>query len=125
MNKIVSKSEVGLNNIHRRKMPYLDDLLKSSPKEKVDSDTLKKPDTGLKKLKYVFGYSKDNIFYTEHKNQIVYRTAAVGIVLDTKTNTQKFFTNHKHDISSIAMHPNGHTVATGEKSPKGKIKMIQ
>ncbi|MCQ2816775.1 MAG: hypothetical protein MJ252_05860 [archaeon] len=108
--------------------PYTNDLIASSPKENVDKDTAKPPVQGIKKLKYVFGYNTkkciNNIFYTEHPGLIVYNTAALGIVLNIKDNTQRFFTNHKNEIISIDVHPNGHTVVTGEISDKGKKQMV-
>ena len=50
-------------------------------------------------------------------------SAAVGIILDPTTNTQKFHITHKDDIMSIAIHPNGKVIATGEIGPKPLISI--
>lgn len=50
-------------------------------------------------------------------------SAAVGIIMDPVSNTQKFHINHKDDIMSIAVHPNGRIVATGEIGPKPLISI--
>jgi len=77
-------------------------------------------------MKYVYGYraldSRNNIFYTDSGNEIAYMTAALGIVLNTKTNTQRFFggversqlQGHDDDITALAIHPSRKYVATGQ-----------
>jgi len=45
---------------------------------------------------------------------IVYHAAALGIVLDLASNTQRFFNQHIDDITAMDVHPNGVLVATGE-----------
>eukprot|EP01015_Nassula_variabilis_P015381 TRINITY_DN2294_c0_g2_i1.p2 TRINITY_DN2294_c0_g2~~TRINITY_DN2294_c0_g2_i1.p2 ORF type:complete len:225 (-),score=54.85 TRINITY_DN2294_c0_g2_i1:63-737(-) len=53
--------------------------------------------------------------------KIVYHAAAVGIVLDQNTNTQKFFAKHIDDITALDLHPEGELVVTGEVGPKPNI----
>ena len=88
------------------------------------------PDIDLE-LEYIYGYrcfdTRQNVFLRT-ASEIVYMAAAVGIVLDTQANTQKFMgagddktaKGHSDDISALAIHPNRKTVATGEvgKNPK-------
>jgi WD40 repeat protein len=83
-------------------------------------------------IEYVYGYrcfdSRNNVFYTRNTDEIVYMTAALGIVLNKRSNTQKVFggglssSSHGHidDITALAIHPNKDFVATGEvgKNPK-------
>ena len=108
--------------------PWIGELQASSPKIKVNKNAGKAPTQNIKRLKYVFGYrafdTRMNIKYTADENKIVYHTAALGIVLDKTTNTQTYFTNHEEDIVSLAIHPNGTTVATGQMAAKGKAKLI-
>ena len=108
--------------------PWIGELQASSPKIKIDKNAGKQPNQNLKRLKYVFGYrafdTRMNIKYTADDNKIVYHTAALGIVLDKTTNTQTYFTHHEEDIVSLAIHPNGTTVATGQMAAKGKAKLI-
>jgi WD40 repeat protein len=77
-------------------------------------------------IEHVFGYraidSRNNIFYTDKSNEIVYMTAALGIVLNTDTNTQRFFgggdksklKGHDDDVTALAIHPKRKYVATGQ-----------
>ena len=55
----------------------------------------KEPKENICRLKYVFGYrafdSRMNIKYTLDENKIVYTTDTLGIVLDKKTNKQRYF----------------------------------
>ena len=110
--------------------PWLGELEKSSPEysEKIYNASKKPPKENLKRLKYVFGYrsfdTRMNIKYTKLKNNIVYTAAAVGIVHNIDNNTQKYFPFHQEDIVSLALHPNGYTVATGQMAQKGKAKYI-
>jgi hypothetical protein len=76
-----------------------------------------KPEAYLK-LEHVFGYSSPknrapNLFYSA-KGDVVYYTAAVGIVYDDDNNRQKFFLRHDDDIQCLAMSPDRDTVATGQ-----------
>ena len=45
-------------------------------------------------LEYVYGYrsadSRQNVYFNQ-SGQAVYMTAALGVILDTASNTQKFF----------------------------------
>ena len=108
--------------------PWIGELQASSPKTKIDKNSGKPPAENIKKLRYVFGYrsfdTRMNLKYTAEENKIVYHTAALGVVLDKKTNKQQYFTNHEEDIVSLAIHPNGTTVATGQMAAKGKAKLI-
>ena len=88
------------------------------------------PDINLE-LEYIYGYrcfdTRQNIFF-RNPSEIVYMAAAVGIVLNTDSNTQKFFgagytktaDGHSDDITALAIAPDRKTIATGEvgKNPK-------
>lgn len=54
-----------------------------------------------------------NLFYTAAGN-MVYYSAAVGIVYNKETHSQKFFLGHTDDIMCLAIHPERHLVATGQ-----------
>lgn len=55
-------------------------------------------------LEYVHGYrchdTRNNIAYSQ-SGDLIYHTAALGIVLNKKTNTQKFFTEHYDDVTCL------------------------
>eukprot|EP01044_Picomonas_judraskeda_P018771 COSAG03_NODE_3802_length_1824_cov_1.415652_4_plen_61_part_01 len=58
-------------------------------------------------LEHVFGYSglnnvAPNLFYT-NRGEVVYYTAAVGVVYNDDENEQKFFQYHDDDICSLAI----------------------
>ena len=76
-----------------------------------------KPDAYLK-LEHVYGYSglkntAPNLFYTK-RGAVVYYTAAVGIVYEKESNTQKFFLRHDDDVQCLTIHKDRDTVATGQ-----------
>ncbi len=74
------------------------------------------PDAELE-LEYVFGIrchdTRNNIRYTA-TGEIVYHTAAVGIVLNQDNNTQKFMNEHIDDIVSFGLDKSGTLAVTGE-----------
>eukprot|EP01047_Picozoa_sp_COSAG01_P010537 COSAG01_NODE_448_length_16920_cov_3570.438143_3_plen_195_part_00 len=66
----------------------------------------------------MYGYSglqntAPNLFYTK-RGDVVYYTAAVGIVYNDEENVQKFFLRHTDDIQCLTMHSDFDTVATGQ-----------
>jgi WD40 repeat protein len=90
------------------------------------------PPEAYLKLEHVHGFSglyntTTNLFYSEN-GSLVYYAAAVGVVSSNYASThdhpkkpkkQKFFTRHNDDITSISMHPNRSTVATGQQKTTG------
>ena len=81
------------------------------------------PDASLE-LEYVHGFRshdcRNNLRYTS-EGKLAYMAAGVAVVMDTQTNTQKFFMEHSDDIHSIAMHPSGTICATGQIGPKPRL----
>ena len=57
--------------------------------------------------------ARQNLFLNS-EGKIVYTAAALGIVYDQDTHTQRFFKGHSDDIVCAAMHPERTLVATGE-----------
>jgi len=82
-----------------------------------------KPDNRLE-LDFVHGYrahdTRHNILYNA-QGMIVYFAASLGIVYDFDEHSQVYFTGHSDAIVSIAMHPEGDIVATGQV---GKTPLI-
>jgi len=85
-------------------------------------------------LEYVYGYRiqdcRQNLYFT-HDGKVVYNASALGIVLNPKDNTQRFFgvgsTNtsattiserHNKDIVCLSISPNRKFVATGQAGAK-------
>eukprot|EP00741_Cyanophora_paradoxa_P013197 tig00000178_g12749.t1 len=68
-------------------------------------------------LEAVHGYRghdcRNNLHYLA-ADEIVYHIAAVAVVHNTKTGTQRFFQGHDDDILCLALHPAGNFVATGQ-----------
>ncbi|KAH9120424.1 hypothetical protein LEN26_011110 [Aphanomyces euteiches] len=91
-----------------------------SPKPGDDNE----PTSSLE-LSFVYGYRgfdlRNNIDYGADTNTIVYHTAAVGIVYDKQTHRQIFHFDHTKAITCLAVHPEGHLVATGEQGRLPKV----
>ena len=84
-------------------------------------------------LEYVYGYrcadSRQNLYFNKQE-QAVYMTAALGVILDVPSNTQKFFgggeventaknrakdmEHHTDDVMCISMNPDRDTAVTGQ-----------
>lgn len=81
------------------------------------------PDTTLE-MEWIHGYraqdARNNVRYT-HTGEIAYTGAAVGIVYSQETHSQRFNVDHTDDIISLAVHPEGRFVATGEMGRKPKV----
>ena len=109
--------EVGAGDQFMAVKPWVGTVNASVPtgykKKRGDDDP---PDATLE-LEYVHGYRchdvRNNLRYTA-SGEVVYHTAAVGIVLNPATNTQKFLMGHTDDITSFSYTPRGNLVCTGE-----------
>ena len=81
------------------------------------------PDASLE-LEYVHGFRshdcRNNLRYT-NSGKLAYCTAGIGVVMDTRQNTQKHFMDHSDDVHCLAMHPAGKICATGQIGPKPRI----
>ncbi len=61
------------------------------------------------------GYDcRDNLFYIHQSGEIVYHVAALGIVYNKESQTQKFYDQHTDDILALCLHPKLNFVATGQ-----------
>ncbi|OQR95137.1 microtubule-associated protein [Achlya hypogyna] len=85
----------------------------------------REPDIRIR-LEWVYGYQSDlarnNLRYNSD-GQIVYHAAAVGVVYDRSTNTQKHHLGHSDDILCLTMSSSGRFVATGERGKKPAIRV--
>jgi echinoderm microtubule-associated protein-like 6 len=77
-------------------------------------------------LDWVYGYhtelSKQNLVYNSH-GEIVYHTAAVGVIFDHKNHLQKHHLHHNDDILSFAMTASRDIVATGERGKRPVVRV--
>ena len=75
-------------------------------------------------LECVHGYraqdARNNAIYN-YKGEVVYSSAALGIVYNKEHHRQRFFRQHEGDIVSLAMHPTGQYVATADRGPRPKV----
>ena len=85
------------------------------------ADVSAAPDAALE-MRFVYGYypGPQSLGHCDSVNEVCYAVAGVGIVYNTATHTQVHNTEHDNDILCLAVHPEGHTVVTGEQAPKGK-----
>jgi microtubule-associated protein-like 6 len=76
------------------------------------------------KIEWVHGYkgnkARNNIKYLID-GSIAYHAAALGIIYDPKTHTQRHFTHHTDEVTAIAFSDDKRTVATGEIGMRPKI----
>ena len=106
--------------------PWLGTITRMKPTDfdpkSISSDA---PDVDME-LWFVHGYRgndcRNNLRYTA-KGEVCYPAAALGIVYNPKVSSkgrQRFFDMHTDDVLSLAMHPQGKVVATGEigRTPK-------
>ena len=60
------------------------------------------------------GYNAcNNVFYTQ-TNEIVFHTAAIGVVYNQQTNEQRFYMGHDDDILCLTVHDDQDFIATGQ-----------
>ncbi|KAG5448106.1 Echinoderm microtubule-associated protein-like 1 [Clonorchis sinensis] len=82
------------------------------------------PDETLK-LEWVYGYRgrdcRNNLFYLP-TGEIIYFVAAVVVLYNIEEQCQRHYLEHTDDVTSIALHPDCITVATGQAAGHGKIQ---
>lgn len=89
-----------------------------------DKKTAKRAVEGKLKLTYAHGYSgnfedsRQNIYLSQDGKHLIYYIAAIVVVFDYEANTQKFFTRHNDDVTTICLSPNKTWCASGQKDPK-------
>ncbi|ETW00430.1 hypothetical protein, variant [Aphanomyces invadans] len=87
-------------------------------------DDAEAPQSSLE-LSFVYGYrgfdTRNNLSYGADTNTIVYHAAALGIVYDVQQHRQIFHYGHTDDIMCLAVHPEGHVVASGERGRMPKV----
>jgi microtubule-associated protein-like 6 len=83
------------------------------------------PKLGLE-LDYVHGYraqdARNNLFYNA-SGEVVYSSAAVGIIYNSTEHSQKFSFGHDDDIISLAVSPDRQYVATGQIGAKPAVRI--
>ena len=89
----------------------------STPSNYAPESNSKEPPNASLDLEYIYGYRchdvRNNLRYTA-LGEVVYHTAAVGVVLNQESNTQRHFLAHSDDIISFDLSSDGNLAATGE-----------
>jgi len=89
-----------------------------------DKKEAKRAVGGKLKLTYAHGYSgnfedsRQNIYLSQEGDLLMYYIAAVVVVFDYKANTQKFYTKHNDDVTTLCLSPTKTWAASGQKDPK-------
>jgi len=108
-------------------LPFKGEVMNSVPTGFVASKSAGDAPDGNLKLKYAHGFrsfdTRNNLKFSAN-GEVVFTTAALGVVLNKEKNTQRFFNLHEDDVVSMAMHPGKDIIATGQMAAKGKAKMI-
>ena len=69
------------------------------------------------RLDFVYGYRARDTRHSvvvSREGAVVYPAGALGVAYEKETHTQKHFSGHTDDILSVALHPAGDLVATGQ-----------
>jgi hypothetical protein len=79
-------------------------------------------------LEHVYGYEgirnySNNLYFTVDPDEVVWYTAALGVVMNLKTRKQRFFFGHNDNIKSMHMHPCDWIVATGQTRSTGPTEV--
>lgn len=89
----------------------------------AQAERSKQPPDGSLELEFVYGYRADdavrapNLFYTA-SHEVVYFSAAVGVVYNKEAQAQRFFLGHTDDILCLALDPTRTICATGQRKAK-------
>ena len=98
---------------------------RSGTEESVDRNKAKTSEVPVKLvLKHVFGYEgnpdrhgskscEKNVMFV-NENRIIFPSAALVVVMDTRDSKQGFFTGHTDDVSCMAVHPDRTIAASGQ-----------
>lgn len=113
------------------------------PPSNIPVANIQEPNVRVK-LDWVYGYqceiAKQNVYYNhvqevsgklshdDFQSEIVYHTAAVGVIYDLKMHCQKHHLGHKDDILCLVGSPHGGAlhhglVATGERGRRPRIRI--
>jgi WD40 repeat protein len=83
----------------------------------------KAPKIRLKPV-YAFGFrakdTRDNLRYL-NQNEIVYATGAMVVIHNTKNNTQRFFAEHRADVTCFSVRQNPTFIASGDLNTPSTI----
>lgn len=100
--------------------PWKGVVLNSVPSDyKPSPNESSEPDSNLE-LEFIHGYrchDTRNNLRSLSNGDLVYHSAAVGIVFNKESRTQKFYFDHIDDITALTIHPNKRIIATGEIGP--------
>ena len=62
---------------------------------------------------YQGGVRRPNLFYLD-TGEVLWHTAALGVVYNKLSDSQRIYSNHTDDITALALSPNKQIVATGQ-----------
>jgi WD40 repeat protein len=101
--------------------PYLAAIQEKAAKNKDvrgDEEEDKSAPEDELKLEYVLGYNAEllNNLHSLKSGEVIYAVARVCVVLNLTggRRTQRIFSRHEREVTCLAVHPDGVTVASGE-----------
>lgn len=93
-----------------------------APSRVPPEDTSEPPD--VLELNFVYGFTTDrsrqSLKYSR-AGEVLFFSAGVAVIMNQKSRLQKFYQNHTSTITSMAVHPTEHIVATGDQ---GEVPVI-
>lgn len=108
--------------------PWLGELQASAPTDfKAKRGHSRAPEGNLV-LSRVHGYrtfdSRNNLRFSSNK-EVVYPAAGLGVVLDPRTNNQRFFAMHDDDVVCLSVSPDRKLAVTGQMARVGKSRALE
>jgi WD40 repeat protein len=120
---LMHKEDQGMIDKQKFSKPWMASIRYPTDYLKPPINSEKAPKLRLKPV-YVFGFrakdTRDNLRYL-NQNEIVYATGSMLILHNTRNNTQRFFTEHKADVSCFSVRQSPLLVASGDV---GEVPMI-
>ena len=101
--------------------PWLGSIV---PPTNAPKKSIQGPDIDRLTLDFAHGYRSQDTRATvayNHVGNIVYPSAALGVIYKKESHGQRFFSKHRGDVVSLAMDRSGHFVATGEIGKRPSI----
>lgn len=125
---LFSTEDVGGGDERLAVLPFKGEVDNSWPSDfQAPKNGTSIPDGNLV-MEYVHGYRsfdmRDSVKYADDPNEIIYTSAAIGIVLKKNENEQRFFNQHRDDVVSFDIHPERNICATGQMAEKGRSKLV-
>ena len=115
--QVLDNDENLISGLNLSSCNWMTQVKNSQPSEYKQKNGESNPPEAHLQLDYIYGYRchdcRNNLKYGA-QNEIIYHAAGVGVVLESKKNTQQFFLEHNDDIISLDVYENLNLCITGQ-----------